>query len=283
MQIKDIHLTNSTFYLVLFEKKNFFALGETFMFQKFTFFQNLFCPRCKKKMSVNSPFADKAGSFLGNFMIPAAAVLGSLVAFGVFSNKQKNHIHSHVQIKSVQTKSPLAASVQITSEPAKPSLLITKVNSALLPAELPQVETSEEVDAQTEEVDSSAQDEPVLQVKSLDSSEQPTEEVQDDQLPVLAEVQVPAPSVESKETELTAEQTFEQYRQAMLHTGPRDMEYQARAEMQSKGGMGNNAMWRTQTASLRKSLQKDAASLLDEMNVSINDRVVSDFNNVRDL
>jgi hypothetical protein len=81
---------------------------------------------------------------------------------------------------------------------------------------------------------------------------------------------------------MTAEQTFEQYRQAMLHTGPRDMEYQARAEMQSKGGMGNNAMWREQTASLRKSLSKDAASLLDEMNVSINDRVVSDFNSVRD-
>jgi hypothetical protein len=45
--------------------------------------------------------------------------------------------------------------------------------------------------------------------------------------------------------------------------------------------MGNNAMWREQTASLRKSLEKDAATLLDEMNVSINDRVVSDFNNIR--
>ena len=192
-------------------------------------------------MSVSSPFAEKTGSMLGNFMIPAAAILGSLVAFGVFSNKHKNHSHSHATTKSVIE--PKKVSYPVTK---KSSPLITKVNPVSTPME-------------------EVQPEPTLEPKSVT-------------LP-------PAPeSLPQKSTapeEMTAEQTFEQYRQAMLHTGPRDMEYQARAEMQSKGGMGNNAMWREQTASLRKSLEKDAATLLDEMNVSINDRVVSDFNNVR--
>jgi hypothetical protein len=198
-------------------------------------------------MSVSSPFAEKTGSMLGNFMIPAAAILGSLVAFGVFSNKHK-HSHSHANAKSVNVKaSPLAPKAM-----ARPGPLISKVNSVTTPPEQKEV---------------AKKPEPTLQPKSL---------------PAL----VPAPiALETKPAshpeEMTAEQTFEQYRQAMLHTGPRDMEYQARAEMQSKGGMGNNAMWREQTASLRKSLTRDAATLLDEMNISINDRVVSDFNNVR--
>jgi hypothetical protein len=196
-------------------------------------------------MSSTSPFAEKSGSLLGNLMIPAAAILGSLVAFGVFSNKNKKHEHHHAQVKSVP--SPL--------KPRGP--LITKVNSVVTP-EVPAVVPAAEPAA-----------EPVLQTKSVHVQEA-TVEVARTEAPLI------------KEGEMTAEQTFEQYRQAMLHTGPRDMEYQARAEMQSKGGMGNNAMWREQTASLRKSLSKDAASLLDEMNVSINDRVVSDFNSVRD-
>jgi len=188
-------------------------------------------------MSVSSPFAEKTGSMLGNFMIPAAAILGSLVAFGVFSSKLKNHSHSHATTKSVRVL-PKKVSPTVTK---KSGPLITKVNPISTPSE--------------------EKPEPTLEPKSL-STPEPTQKSM-------------APE------EMTAEQTFEQYRQAMLHTGPRDMEYQARAEMQSKGGMGNNAMWREQTASLRKSLEKDAATLLDEMNVSINDRVVSDFNNIR--
>lgn len=209
-------------------------------------------------MSVSSPFAEKTGSMLGNFMIPAAAILGSLVAFGVFSNKNKHHSHSHASAKSVTVAKPSPMAPRAKSGP-----LISKVNSVTTP---PELETKPEQVA--------SKPEPTLEPKSL---------------PAL----IPAPVVSAPEVEqvkphsanpeeMTAEQTFEQYRQAMLHTGPRDMEYQARAEMQSKGGMGNNAMWREQTASLRKSLSKDAASLLDEMNISINDRVVSDFNNVRD-
>jgi hypothetical protein len=194
-------------------------------------------------MSVSSPFAEKTGSMLGNFMIPAAAILGSLVAFGVFSNKNKRHSHSHANTKSVVKKSPLAKT-------KKSGPLISKVNSVTTPP-----------------LD---KEEPTLQPKSLPKLV-PS--------PVSYEMGTKPMSVGPEE--MTAEQTFEQYRQAMLHTGPRDMEYQARSEMQSKGGMGNNAMWREQTASLRKSLPKDAATLLDEMNISINDRVVSDFNNVR--
>jgi len=206
-------------------------------------------------MSVSSPFAEKTGSMLGNFMIPAAAILGSLVAFGVFSNKQKSHNHSHATTKSV-----------FVPKRVSKSPLITKVNSVITPS--PEEEKPE----------------PTLETKSLEAV--PEALVPEALVPeaLVPEALVSEASVSKKSLapeEMTAEQTFEQYRQAMLHTGPRDMEYQARAEMQSKGGMGNNAMWREQTASLRKSLEKDAATLLDEMNVSINDRVVSDFNNIR--
>jgi cytoskeletal protein RodZ len=209
-------------------------------------------------MSVSSPFAEKSGSIMGNFLIPAAAVLGSLVAFGVFSNKARRHDNQHVHTKSV-------------SQTKRPGPLITKVDSVTTPTE-DAVVSAEEKSETVEE-----KSEPVLQAKSLEEPalEEPAVEEPVQQIvpeTVVAEVEGPK--------EMTAEQTFEQYRQAMLHTGPRDMEYQARAEMQSKGGMGNNAMWREQTASLRKSVP-NAASLLDELNVSINDRVVSDFNNVR--
>ncbi len=209
-------------------------------------------------MSVNSPFAEKAGSFLGNFMIPAAAVLGSVVAFAVFSGKQKNHSHAQVKSAMVQPAPKKAVPArEVVPTIKKKSPLISKVNPAVIA-------------------------EPVLEPKAVETQALPS--VVPLSVPEVPQVpQVPqVPSVVGKE-DLTAEQTFEQYRQAMLHSGPRDMEYQARAEMQSKGGMGNNAMWRTQTASLRKSLHKDVASILDEMNVSINDRVVSDFNSVRDV
>ena len=212
-------------------------------------------------MSVNSPFAEKTGSMLGNFMIPAAAILGSLVAFGVFSNKHKNHSHSHATTKSVIVPRKVSYPVAKKSSP-----LISKVNPVSTP--------SEEV-----------KPEPTLQPKSVSVPEDAVKALESTKSVSVPEDAVQALESTSKKSvapeEMTAEQTFEQYRQAMLHTGPRDMEYQARAEMQSKGGMGNNAMWREQTASLRKSLEKDAATLLDEMNVSINDRVVSDFNNIR--
>jgi len=216
-------------------------------------------------MSVSSPFAEKTGSLLGNFMIPAAAILGSLVAFGVFSNKHKKHNHSHATPKSVIV--PKRASHPIVK---KSSPLISKVNPVSTPPE-------EEADGKPE-----AKPEPVLEPKAVAEPVLEPKAVAVPQEAVAAlEEEAPRPKKSLAPEEMTAEQTFEQYRQAMLHTGPRDMEYQARAEMQSKGGMGNNAMWREQTASLRKSLDKDAATLLDEMNVSINDRVVSDFNNVR--
>ena len=217
-------------------------------------------------MSVNSPFDEKAGSFLGNFMIPAAAVLGSVVAFAVFSGKKS---HSHAEVKSAVVQPAPVPPRKVVPVIKKKSPLISKVNPAVI------------------------LEEPVLEPKAVVPQVEAVLPIQE--VPVVAEVpevpEVPSPpTVEAapeipsvSREDLTAEQTFEQYRQAMLHSGPRDMEYQARAEMQSKGGMGNNAMWRTQTASLRKSLHKDVASILDEMNVSINDRVVSDFTNVRDV
>jgi hypothetical protein len=218
-------------------------------------------------MSVNSPFAEKAGSFLGNFMIPAAAVLGSVVAFAVFSGK-KNHSHAEVKSTVVQPVARTIPARQAVPIVKKKSPLISKINPAVTPEE-PVLEPKAVV--------------PVVVAPQVEA-ELPPEIKSVPAVEAVPEIQtVPEiPSVVAKE-DLTAEQTFEQYRQAMLHSGPRDMEYQARAEMQSKGGMGNNAMWRTQTASLRKSLHKDVAIILDEMNVSINDRVVSDFTNVRDV
>jgi hypothetical protein len=172
-----------------------------------------------------------------------------------------------VHTKSVVVVSPIAK---------RAGPLITKVDSVTTPPE--------EL-AQVEESVQEAVQEPVLQAKSLEVEEEVVEpevepEVEPVELAPVVPAEVFAPVEEQGPKEMTAEQTFEQYRQAMLHTGPRDMEYLARAEMQSKGGMGNNAMWRAQTASLRKSVP-NAASLLDELNVSINDRVVSDFNSVR--
>lgn len=76
--------------------------------------------------------------------------------------------------------------------------------------------------------------------------------------------------------------TFEAYRQAMLASGPRQMEEEARAEMQSKNGLGNSATWREQTAVLRNSLKDEtAAAFLERNNVSINDRMVAIFDAVK--
>ena len=76
------------------------------------------------------------------------------------------------------------------------------------------------------------------------------------------------------------ENTFEAYRQAMLSSGPRQMEEEARAELQSKGA--SSASWREQTASLRSTLRDEsAASFLERTNTSINDRMVAIFDAVK--
>lgn len=219
-------------------------------------------------MSTQSPFANKS-SLLSSLLLPGAAILGSLVAFGVFNGMGKVP-HSHVQASAVQTAEP----------PRKAGPLITKIE----PAE------PEAVDAVEPE------SEPVLEPKSFEAApELEAAELEPviEALPeVLAvpEVLEEAPMVEAIEAPMpvpvakaSSEETFEQYRQAMLHTGPRDLENQARVEMQSKGGVGNSALWRAQTASLRKSLgHADAAEFLERANMSVNDRVISSFNAYRD-
>jgi hypothetical protein len=75
------------------------------------------------------------------------------------------------------------------------------------------------------------------------------------------------------------ENTFEAYRKAMLSSGPRQMEEEARTELQSKTG---SAAWREQTASLRSTLRDEsAASFLERTNTSINDRMVAIFDAVK--
>ena len=181
-------------------------------------------------------------------MLPAAAILGSLVAFGVFNGGVNKHSHARVEAKQVQVKK---------AETRKASPLITKVETSNGKAPEPKPSA-----------------EPVLEPKSF---KQHTESAARE-VPAVPE---PSPSVQAKV--LSSEDTFEQYRQAMLHTGPRDLENQARVEMQSKGGLGNSALWRAQTASLRKSLgDDDAAEFLERSNISVNDRVISSFNTYRD-
>ena len=59
------------------------------------------------------------------------------------------------------------------------------------------------------------------------------------------------------------------------------MEEEARAELQSKGGHATLQTWRHQTASLRSSLKDEsAADFLERNNTSINDRMVAIFDSV---
>lgn len=91
----------------------------------------------------------------------------------------------------------------------------------------------------------------------------------------------PAPAPPAKIVE-TVDSTFEAYRQAMLASGPRQMEEDARAELQSKGGASTLQTWREQTAALRTSLKDEsAASFLERNNTSINDRMVAIFDAVK--
>jgi hypothetical protein len=204
-------------------------------------------------MATQSPFSNKS-SLLGNLMLPAAAILGSLVAFGVFNGGVNKHSHARVEAKQVKVKKV---------ETRKASPLITKVETTngKAPEPVPSAEPKPTA-------------EPVLEPKSFTQHT-------DSAAPEVPAVPEPSPSVQAKV--LSSEDTFEQYRQAMLHTGPRDLENQARVEMQSKGGLGNSALWRAQTASLRKSLgDDDAAEFLERSNISVNDRVISSFNTYRD-
>jgi hypothetical protein len=180
--------------------------------------------------------------------------------------------HSHVQASAVQKAEP----------PRKAGPLITKIE----PVE-PQVN---EV---TEAAEVEPESEPVLEPKSFEAAPEAIEpeaaELEAVEAPEAALVEeVPIETIEAPmpvpvEKKASSEETFEQYRQAMLHTGPRDLENQARVEMQSKGGVGNSALWRAQTASLRKSLgHADAAEFLERANMSVNDRVISSFNAYRD-
>ena len=187
-------------------------------------------------MATQSPFAAKSGS-IGGLLLPAAAILGSVAAYGFFSGAFTKHSHAKLEIREAKPAKPTKSS--------KSSPLITKIKS------VPIAEVPEKI-------------EPTLEPKSLAVPE------------ALADV-VEAPEAESVKAG-SAEETFEQYRQAMLTTGPRDLEHQARVEMQTKGGMANNAMWRAQTASLRKSLENDDPALfLERSNISVNDRVLSSF------
>ena len=207
-------------------------------------------------MATQSPFAAKSGS-IGGLLLPAAAILGSVAAYGFFSGAFTKHSHAKLEILEVNQAKPAKSS--------KSSPLITKIES------VPIAEVPEKI-------------EPVLEPKSLAVPEalEALAEVLE-AAPEVVEVpqvdpQVPAlPQTESVKAG-SAEETFEQYRQAMLTTGPRDLEHQARVEMQTKGGMANNAMWRAQTASLRKSLENDDPALfLERSNISVNDRVLSSF------
>ena len=209
-----------------------------------------FLAHTTKQMATQSPFSNKS-SLIGSLMLPAAAIMGSLVAFGVFNGGLNKHSHAKVEAKQVQVKKV---------EARKPSPLITKVEPV-----------------QVVQAVAQAQVEPVLEPKSLaEPVPEPTEPIAEPAMASEENASVP-PKI------LSSEDTFEQYRQAMLHTGPRDLENQARVEMQSKGGLGNSALWRAQTASLRKSLgADDAAEFLERSNISVNDRVISSFNTYRD-
>lgn len=105
---------------------------------------------------------------------------------------------------------------------------------------------------------------------------------------VVVAAPAPAPAVEQAQPQEqatkaeTIDDTFEAYRQAMLASGPRQMEIESRAEMQSKNGPANNSVWREQVSSLRQSLKEEsAAEFLERTNTSINDRMVAIFDSVK--
>jgi hypothetical protein len=99
---------------------------------------------------------------------------------------------------------------------------------------------------------------------------------------VAAPVLAPAP-VEDAPVEAAPVDTFDAYRTAMLSSGPRAaLSEESRVQMQQKGRHANSAQWREQTATLRSALRNEsAASFLEGMNTSVNDRMVAIFDSVR--
>jgi hypothetical protein len=111
----------------------------------------------------------------------------------------------------------------------------------------------------------------------------------------VAPVEAAAPAEEAKPVEVapveaapvepkpvTIDDTFEAYRQAILASGPLQMQEEAQTALQSKNGAANYAAWRDQTAALRNSLKEEtAAAFLERTNVSINDRMVAFFDAVK--
>jgi hypothetical protein len=199
-----------------------------------------------------------------------------VAAYGFFSGAFTKHSHAKLEILEAKPAKPTKSS--------KSSPLITKIES------VPIAEVPEKIEP-TLEPKSLAVPEALEALAEVVEAPEVMEVPQVPQVPQVPEVpQVPqvleVPEVPSQTESLkagSAEETFEQYRQAMLTTGPRDLEHQARVEMQTKGGMANNAMWRAQTASLRKSLENDDPALfLERSNISVNDRVLSSFHASRE-
>jgi hypothetical protein len=168
-----------------------------------------------------------------------------------------------LEVEDVSVPEPVAAPVELVAEPV------------LVPKSLPTVENIEAALLEVIESPPIAEELPIVE-QAVEVEEVVEEPVAAPVIAIEEVIKAVAPPKSS------AEATFEQYRQAMLHTGPRDLEKQARVEMQSKGGLGNSALWRAQTASLRKSLgNDDAADFLERANFSVNDRVISSFNAYR--
>jgi hypothetical protein len=245
--------------------------------------------------------------------LPVAAVAGSVLAYSFFSGGFK-HSHAHAEAKQVTVQTieppkrqgPMISKVEILPQVEEVEIIAEIAEPVLEPKSL--VLEVEDVDEPVFAEPVPELLEPVLETKAfepeptlevietilLEQAEAPMIEAELPQLEEIVEAEpvaepVAAPTVAIAEVikavappKSSAEATFEQYRQAMLHTGPRDLEKQARVEMQSKGGVGNSALWRAQTASLRKSLgTDDAADFLERANISVNDRVISSFNAYR--
>jgi hypothetical protein len=189
----------------------------------------------------------------------AVIVFGILIAIGLFVSKDTQNpppLNARA-IKPAPQSKPVVPVVQPKSLAPK----ITKVEVPIVPVEAPKAE-------------------PVLEPKSL---------------PVVSEEKIPIVTEEKKEeiindapvaptpiVKSSIDDTFEAYRQAMLASGPRQMEEEARAELQSKNGAANSSVWREQTASLRQSLKDEtAAAFLERTNTSINDRMVAIFDAVK--
>jgi type IV secretory pathway VirB10-like protein len=118
--------------------------------------------------------------------------------------------------------------------------------------------------------------EPVMEPKALVAPVAPVEAPQ----PPVEEAKPVEAAPEAKP--VTIDDTFEAYRQAILASGPLQMQEEAHTALQSKNGAANYAAWRDQTTALRNSLKEEtAAAFLERTNVSINDRMVAFFDAVK--